>query len=82
MTHTDPEGGRVIVNRGRRIGVGAGDRPRMLANLLPTQRSVWVKEALTRCEVEGHVTRIKLIKRQMFGRANFDLLRRRILLAS
>ena len=32
--------------------------------------------------VEGHVNRIKMIKRQMFGRANFDLLRKRILLAS
>jgi hypothetical protein len=29
--------------------------------------------------VEGHVNRIKMIKRQMYGRANFDLLRRRIL---
>ena len=32
--------------------------------------------------VEGHVNRIKLIARQMYGRANFDLLRRRVLLAS
>ena len=31
--------------------------------------------------VEGNVTRIKAIKRQMHGRANFDLLRRRVLLA-
>jgi transposase len=31
--------------------------------------------------VEGNVTRIKAIKRQMYGRANFDLLRRRVLLA-
>ncbi|MFJ8827600.1 ISL3 family transposase [Streptomyces sp. NPDC102467] len=31
--------------------------------------------------VEGNVTRIKLLKRQMHGRANFDLLRRRILLS-
>ncbi|MFI5719037.1 ISL3 family transposase [Nocardia sp. NPDC051750] len=30
--------------------------------------------------VEGHVNRIKMIKRQMFGRANPDLLRKRILL--
>jgi transposase len=30
--------------------------------------------------VEGHVNRIKMIKRTMFGRANFDLLRKRILL--
>jgi len=30
--------------------------------------------------VEGNVTRIKMIKRQMYGRATFDLLRKRILL--
>lgn len=29
--------------------------------------------------VEGHVNRIKMIKRQMFGRASFSLLRKRIL---
>ncbi len=29
--------------------------------------------------VEGHVNRLKMIKRQMFGRANFDLLRQRVL---
>src|SRR5262249_13784989 len=33
-------------------------------------------------QVEGQVTKLKLIKRQMYGRANFDLLRRRVLLAS
>lgn len=32
--------------------------------------------------VEGHVNRIKMLKRQMFGRAKPDLLRKRILLAS
>ncbi|MFD9418793.1 transposase [Streptomyces goshikiensis] len=31
--------------------------------------------------VEGHVNRVKFLKRQGYGRANFDLLRRRILLA-
>jgi transposase len=30
-------------------------------------------------QVEGTVNRIKMIKRQMFGRANFDLLRKRVL---
>ncbi|MWA08266.1 transposase [Streptomyces sp. BA2] len=30
---------------------------------------------------EGNVTRIELLKRQMYGRVNFDLLRRRILLS-
>lgn len=31
--------------------------------------------------VEGHVNRIKMLKRQMLGRAGFDLLRKRVLLA-
>jgi transposase len=30
-------------------------------------------------QVEGHIHRLKLIKRQMYGRASFDLLRRRML---
>jgi len=29
--------------------------------------------------VEGHINRLKLLKRQMYGRANFDLLRARVL---
>jgi transposase len=32
--------------------------------------------------VERNINRLKLIKRQMFGRAKFDLLRKRVLLAS
>lgn len=32
--------------------------------------------------VEGHVNRIKMLKRQMFGRAGFALLRKRVLLSS
>ncbi|WP_285571981.1 MULTISPECIES: hypothetical protein [unclassified Streptomyces] len=32
--------------------------------------------------VEGNVNRIKMIKRQMYGRARFKLLRKRVLLAS
>ena len=31
--------------------------------------------------VEGHINRLKMIKRQMFGRAKPDLLRKRVLLA-
>ncbi|MFC5851300.1 hypothetical protein ACFPZI_05475 [Streptomyces chlorus] len=31
--------------------------------------------------VEGQVNRIKMLKRQMFGRAGVDLLRKRILLS-
>ena len=30
-------------------------------------------------QVEGHVTRVKLIKRMMYGKAGFALLRQRIL---
>ncbi len=33
-------------------------------------------------QLEGHVNRVKLIKRQGYGRAKFDLLRRRVLLNS
>jgi transposase len=33
-------------------------------------------------QVEGQVTKVKLLKRSMYGRAKFDLLRRRVLLAS
>jgi len=32
-------------------------------------------------KVEGNVNRIKMLKRQMYGRAGFDLLRKRVLLA-
>jgi transposase len=32
--------------------------------------------------VEGHVNRLKMLKRQMFGRAKPDLLRKRVLLAN
>jgi hypothetical protein len=34
------------------------------------------------CQVEGHVTRIKLLKRKGYGRSSLELLRRRILLAT
>jgi transposase len=32
--------------------------------------------------VEGHLNKLELVKRRMYGRAKFDLLRRRVLLAS
>ena len=42
-----------------------------------------VKAALTvpwsNGQVEGQIQRLKLVKRQMYGRANFNLLRRRVL---
>lgn len=33
-------------------------------------------------QVQGHVNKLKVIKRQMYGRARFDLLRKRVLLAN
>jgi transposase len=33
-------------------------------------------------QTEGQVTRLKLLKRQMYGRANLDLLRQRVLYAT
>lgn len=32
--------------------------------------------------MEGNVNKLKVTKRQMFGRARFDLLRKRVLLAN
>lgn len=48
------------------------DRDAVIAGLTPPWNSG---------VVEGHVNRIKVLKRQMFGRAGFDLLRKRVLLA-
>ncbi|MFJ5811100.1 ISL3 family transposase [Streptomyces sp. NPDC093093] len=57
---------------------------RTLANGMRRDRAA-IQAALTTTytsgAVEGTVTRVKLLKRQMYGRANFDLLRRRILLS-
>ncbi len=45
-----------------------------------------IREALTtpwsNAQAEGQITKLKLLKRQMYGRASFDLLRRRVLLAA
>jgi transposase len=39
-----------------------------------------VRQPWSNGQVEGQVNRLKMIKRQMYGRANFDLLRARVLL--
>jgi len=57
---------------------------RTLAVGMPRDRAA-VLAALTTSftsgAIEGNVTKIKPLKRQMYGRANFDLPRRRILLS-
>lgn len=44
------------------------------ASVAPAVQLTW-----SNGRAEGHVNRIKLIKRKMYGRANFDLLRKRVL---
>ena len=50
------------------------------------QEEAAIKAALTMPwssgQAEGQINKLKMIKRQMYGRANFDLLRRRVLLAA
>ena len=36
-------------------------------------------QAWSNGQTEGQINKLKLLKRQMYGRANFDLLRRRVL---
>jgi hypothetical protein len=46
------------------------------------QRTAQPQRPLSSGAVEGNVNRIKMIKRQMYGRASFDLLRKRVILAA
>lgn len=48
----------------------AGDRAAVVAA---------VEEEWSNGQTEGHITRLKLVKRQMYGRANLDLLRARMI---
>ncbi|GAC1552513.1 MAG: hypothetical protein NVS2B7_28510 [Herpetosiphon sp.] len=41
-----------------------------------------LSEVWSNGQLEGQVNRLKLLKRQMFGRAKFDLLRTRVLHAA
>jgi transposase len=45
--------------------------------LLPSGRKPW-----SQGPIEGHINRLKMLKRQMFGRAGLDLLARRFLLTA
>lgn len=52
--------------------------------LLPEETSIRaaLREPWSSGQVEGQVNRLKLLKRQMYGRAKFDLLCQRVLNAS
>jgi transposase len=41
-----------------------------------------ITEVWSTSPVEGHINRLKMIKRQMYGRAHYDLLRKRVLAAA
>ncbi|MDX3340655.1 hypothetical protein PV409_22110 [Streptomyces sp. ME02-6979.5a] len=56
-------------------------RPRRWHRPRPGCRHCRTHPALEFGVVEGHVNRIKILKRQMFGRAGFQLLRKHVLLA-
>jgi transposase len=61
-----------------------------LSTFLSTRDAIWDKTAVvagltlaySNGVVEGHVNRLKLIKRMMYGRAGFALLRQRVLHAA
>ncbi len=61
-------------------------RCRSCTALLKLPRDSPVKAALETAwgngQTEGQVNRLKLIKRQIYGRAGFDLLRRRVIQAA
>ncbi|MEE4494003.1 transposase [Streptomyces sp. BE230] len=56
------------------------DLPRLAAGIDRDRDAVIAGLPWSSGVVEGHVNRIKMLKRQMFGRAGFNLLRKRVLL--
>lgn len=66
------------------LAEGSGILPE-LRRFAQTLRQDWaavlqaVRQLWSQGQVEGQINRLKLIKRQMYGRANFDLLRQRVL---
>jgi transposase len=80
IRHQRPDDLDAWIDRSQRVDVPKSFRA--FAVGLKTDYSA-VRAALTLSwsngQVEGQVNRLKLIKRQMYGRANFDLLRLRVL---
>jgi len=63
---------------------GIDELQRFAAGLLADEAAVRAGLAMawSNGQTEGQVNRLKLVKRQMYGRANFDLLRQRVLRAA
>ncbi|MFG2834313.1 hypothetical protein ACGFZH_22750 [Streptomyces zaomyceticus] len=68
-----PSGGSGTVGR-----VGRGRDQKTGSALIPIARLTLLWNSGV---IEGHVNRIKMLKRQMLGRAGFGLLRKRVLFA-
>jgi len=70
------------INEARASGIG--ELERFAAGLLTDEAAVRTGLTLvwSNAQVEGQVNRLKLIKRAMYGRGNFDLLRQRVLHAA
>jgi transposase len=67
------------------IGAARQSALRTFAESIQRDRAA-IKAALTMPwstgPVEGQINKLKLVKRQMYGRANFDLLRQRVIVAA
>jgi transposase len=82
----DPEAARMALNAWLADARTSGIRALETFAAGLEQDGAAIRAALVRPwssgQAEGQITRLKLIKRQMYGRASFDLLRRRVLLAA
>lgn len=74
-----PENFIVWFEKARQCGIGTISR--MAYNLFRDKEAVMaaMNEPWSNGQVEGQITKLKLIKRQMYGRAGFNLLRQRLL---
>ena len=78
------EGARLPDWLDRAEGSGLGDPERFARKLRADHDAVRAGLTLrwSNGQTEGQITRLKLLKRQAYGRANVDLLRRRVLRAA
>ena len=82
MTNRKPEGFKRWLEKARASGIGelvwfANGVEQDSAPVEMAFESDW-----SQGQVEGQVNRLKFLKRQMYGRANFDLLRARVIYGS
>jgi transposase len=63
------------------IAADIPDVRRFALGLLPDKEAIrsGLTEEWSNGPTEGHINRLKTLKRQMYGRARFDLLRQRLL---